>query len=553
MRLAASFFGSRASLGTRAPTGEKPRLFGTGGRTSPLPGTGRPMLRLGAAPRRSASRNSAGTARPISRLGAVMRTLPVLMPLLAGACAGPQDQGGAANPPISNEAASQPEPRNVILFVGDGMGVSTVTAARILAGQLAGGKGEEYSLSFERFPHVALVKTYNTDMQVSDSAGTMTAMITGEKTRAGVLSVGASVQRGNCASGRENRLTTLLEQAEAAGYATGLVSTATITHATPGAAYAHAPERAWEHDAAMPAEALAAGCVDIARQLVEFPGGDGVDVMLGGGRAHFLPGERQDPEYPEAVGLRADGRDLTAEWLQGNSNRDYVWNRSQFEALAPSAQRQVLGLFEPSHMQFEADRLASGEQEPSLAAMTAFAIESLAGNEKGFLLIAEGGRIDHAHHVTNAYRALTDTIALDAAVSAALRATDPANTLILVTADHSHTFTISGYPRRGNPILGKVESAPGELALDANELPYTTLGYANGPGYRDEPRDLTGVDTEAPDFQQVAAVNLPYETHAGEDVAAYANGLGAAELGGVIEQNEIYRVLYHALFGSRSD
>lgn len=489
----------------------------------------------------------------MARQGAVPMLLSGLMALLAGAnagCAAPQDQAAPASPPGSVAAAPPAQPRNVILFIGDGMGVSTVSAARILAGQLAGGSGEEHSLSFERFGHVALVKTYNTDMQVPDSAGTMTAMVTGEKTRSGVLSVGASVARGDCADGLENALTTLLEQAEAAGYATGLVSTATITHATPGAAYAHTPDRNWEHDAAMPEEALAAGCVDIARQLVEFPGGDGVDITLGGGRAHFLPREQADPEYAESTGLRADGRDLVTQWLAGGGNRDYVWNRAQFETLDPAPGRQVLGLFEPSHMQFEADRVAAGEGEPSLAEMTRFAIEALAGNPKGYFLVAEAGRIDHAHHFSNAYRALTDTIALDAAVAAALEATDPADTLILVTADHSHTFTISGYPRRGNPILGKVESAPGELALTADELPYTTLGYANGPGYRQAPADLTEVDTEAPDFRQVAAVNLAYETHAGEDVAAYAHGLGAAALGGVIEQNEIYNVMYNALFGA---
>ena len=496
--------------------------------------------------------NPHGRVHRKMRWSAFLSIPPMLTLLLAGAggvFAGPQDQAGIGSPPVAIETVQEPAPRNVILFVGDGMGVSTVTAARILAGQLAGGPGEEHSLSFERFGHVALVKTYNTDMQVPDSAGTMTAMVTGEKTRSGVLSVGASVERGDCAGGLESELTTLLEEAEAAGYATGVVSTATITHATPGAAYAHTPDRNWEHDAAMPEEALEAGCVDIARQLVEFPGGDGVDVILGGGRAHFLPREQADPEYAGSTGRRADGRNLVAQWQQGGENRDYVWNRSQFEALDPAPGRQVLGLFEPSHMQFEADRIAAGEGEPSLAEMTAFAIEALAGNPRGFFLISEAGRIDHAHHFSNAYRALTDTIALDAAVAAALHATDPANTLILVTADHSHTFTIGGYPRRGNPILGKVESAPGELSLDADKLPYTTLGYANGPGFREEPPDLTGIDTEAPDFQQVAAVNLPVETHAGEDVAAYAHGLGASKLGGVIEQNEIYQVMYDALFG----
>ena len=492
------------------------------------------------------------TAASTARRGAAPRVLTGMMALLTGTLAGyaaSQEQAAAASPPTATQVAPQQEPRNVILFIGDGMGVSTVTAARIFAGQLAGGTGEEHSLSFERFGQVALVKTYNTDMQVPDSAGTMTAMVTGEKTRAGVLSVNAGVERGDCKGSRGNGLATLLEQAEAAGFATGVVSTATITHATPGAAYAHTPDRGWEHDAAMPAEALAAGCVDIARQLVEFPLGDGIDVILGGGRAHFLPREEEDPEYAESTGLRADGRNLATQWLEGEANRNFVWNRAQFGTLDPRGGGQVLGLFEPSHMQFEADRIAAGAGEPSLAEMTAFAIESLSRNATGFFLIAEGGRIDHAHHSSNAYRALTDTIALDAAVATALEATDPGNTLILVTADHSHTFTIGGYPRRGNPILGKVESTPGELALDANELPYTTLGYANGPGYREEPPDLTDVDTEAPDFQQVAAVDLPYETHAGEDVAAYAHGLGASGLGGVIEQSEIYRVMHRALFG----
>ena len=460
----------------------------------------------------------------------------------------------AAQTGSAGDSSAGPDQRNVILFIGDGMGVSTVTAARILAGQLAGGFGEEHNLSFEHFPHVALVKTYNTDLQVPDSAGTMTAMVTGHKTRAGVLSVGPSVQRGDCAAGLANSLTTLLERAEARGRATGLVSTATITHATPGAAYAHAADRNWEYDAAMPDEARAAGCIDIARQMLEFAPGDGIEVMLGGGRSHFLPKAEADPEYADKTGLRDDGRNLVAQWLADHADsRRYVWNRAQFEALDPGRNRQVLGLFEPSHMQYEADRMADGETEPSLAAMTDFAITRLTQNTTGYFLIVEGGRIDHAHHFSNAYRALTDTIALDAAVAKAVELTNPEKTLILVTADHSHTLTISGYPPRGNPILGKVPGAPVAMGLPGNALPYTTLGYANGPGYRDDYPDLSEVDTEHPDYMQIAAVKLAVETHAGEDVPAYAMGLGAAKLGGVIEQNEIYDVLADALFGPDAD
>jgi alkaline phosphatase len=440
-------------------------------------------------------------------------------------------------------------PRNVILFVGDGMGVSTVTAARIHAGQLAGGTGEEHSLSFDEFPHVALVKTYNVDRQVPDSAGTMSAMATGRTHRMGVLSVAPEVERGDCAGALQNPLATLLEQAEQAGYGTGVVTTTAITHATPAANYAHSTDRGWEDDSEMPPEALEQGCRDIARQLIEFGVGDGIEVALGGGRVHFAPAGQADPEHPEQPGMRLDGRDLVAEWLAADANRSYAWNSAQFNGLDPAAGGQVLGLFEPGQMQFEVDRAATGRNEPSLAEMTAFAIRKLQANRKGFYLMVEGGRIDHAHHAGNAYRALHDAVALDAAVRQALALTDPDDTLILVTADHSHTFTISGYPRRGNPILGKVEWQPGEYSTDVNGLPYTTVGYQNGPGYREELPDLTEVDTAAPDYLQVAAYPTGGETHGGEDVAAFANGLGAQRLGGVIEQRRIYDVLYHALFG----
>ena len=483
---------------------------------------------------------------------------------------------GCGEPRTTAERVEPAPPRGVILFLGDGMGVSTVTAARIFAGQLAGGMGEEHSLSFEGFPHVALVKTYNVDAQVPDSAGTMTAIVTGEKTRAGVLSVSAAVERGDCAAGLAEPLTTLLEQAEAAGFATGIVSTATITHATPAATYAHAADRNWEDNSTLPEEAVAAGCRDIARQLVEFDGGDGIEVALGGGRGHFLPAGEPDPEYPDQAGFRTDGRNLVAEWLTGRclgsapggapgarvdpcddrvprsgklagDGRAYAWNLPQLEALQAAPAQQVLGLFEPSHMQFEVDR--AQDAEPSLAAMTEFALKRLMDRSPGYFLMVEGARIDHGHHFGNAYRALHDTLALDAAVARAQAMTDSANTLILVTADHSHTLTISGYPRRGNPILGKVEVAPGQFMKDVRGRPYTTLGYANGPGWLAVPVDLSDTDTEAVDYQQAAAVPMAIETHGGEDVAAYAQGPGAAGVAGVMEQNRLYDVLYEGLFG----
>jgi alkaline phosphatase len=457
-------------------------------------------------------------------------------------------QGCAVREQPGAKARGSSDRRNVILFLGDGMGVSTVTAARIYAGQLQGGSGEEHQLPFDRFPHVALVKTYNTDAQVSDSAGTMTAIMAGERTRIGYVNVAATVERGDCAGALAHPLPTLLQIAEDRGRASGIISTTRITHATPAATYAHVPDRDWESDAQLSPDAAAAGCRDIARQLVEFDHGDGIDIILGGGRVPFLPESARDPEYTDVAGARRDGRHLIDEWQARAAGRRYVWNADQFAALSPENDGQVLGLFEPSHMQYDADRAGDRAGEPSLAEMTRFAIGKLQRAPNGFFLMVEGGRIDHGHHGGNAYRALSDTVAMADAVAVAVALTDPRETLIVVTADHSHTLTISGYPKRGNPILGLVETPAGHLARDLEGRPYTTLGYANGPGHHPTLPDLGTVDIETIDFKQPAAIPLPSETHAGEDVAAFAHGRGAERVHGVMEQHRLFHVMYDALF-----
>jgi alkaline phosphatase len=447
------------------------------------------------------------------------------------------------------------EAKNVILFIGDGMGVSTVTAARILEGQLRGETGEENSLSFEQFPHIALAKTYNTNQQTPDSAGTMTAMVSGIKTKAGVIGVDQSVLRRDCASASNSAVITAMELAEVAGMSTGLVSTARITHATPAATYAKSPERNWEDDHDLSDEAVANGCKDIARQLVEFPFGDGIDVAMGGGRRSFWPRGVADPEDANATGERDDGRNLTEEWTQHASNNQFVWNKQQFGAIDPAASGQVLGLFERSHLEFEADREQDAGGEPSLSEMTEKSIDLLSRNERGYFLMVESGRIDHAHHGTNAYRALTDAIEFSNAVRAAVEKVDLSETLIIVTADHSHVFTLAGYPTRGNDILGKVmhndsNGLPsGEYSTDAGGMPYTTVGYTNGPGYAFTEAgrpDLTNVDTAGKNYLQETLVPLGSETHAAEDVAIYATGPGAQAIRGTLEQNVIFHVIAQA-------
>lgn len=461
--------------------------------------------------------------------------------------------------------ANEGRAKNVILFVGDGMGISTVTAARIFDGQLRGENGEENVLSFEDFPYVALSKTYETNQQVADSAGTMTAIMTGVKTEAGLIGLNQNAQLGNCKSAQGNSLQTFLEQAAKAGMSTGVVTTTRVTHATPAATYAHTPDRDWESDADIPQEAREQGCRDIAKQLLEFPFGGGVDVVLGGGRGKFIPNTAADPEGG-AMGERADKRDLTAEWTKKYRNAAYVWNEQQFVAIDPAKVDHLLGLFNHSEMSFAGDRAKDEAGEPSLAEMTKKAIAILKRNPEGFFLMVEGGRIDHAHHMGNAYHALDETREFANAVRAAMNATDSRDTLIIVTADHSHTLTISGEPKRGNPILGKVlgngeNGKPNDEPLRAlDERPYTTLNYINGPGAiavhsatTDESgkldrarRDLTKVDTTKPDYLQQALIPLRSESHGGEDVPIYASGPWAQLFHRTVEQNYIYHVMRYA-------
>lgn len=447
--------------------------------------------------------------------------------------------------------------KNVILFIGDGMGVSTLTAARILEGQLRGESGEENRLSFEEFPFSALSKTYQANQQTPDSAPTMSSIITGVKTDEGTLSVNQHVRRGDYRSVAGNEAKTLIEYAEEDGRSTGVVSTARVTHATPGACYAHTAHRDWESDADIfekQKDAWEAKFPDIARQLIEFKYGNGLEVALGGGRRNFIPKETTDPEYSDRQGDRLDGRDLTREWKDKYKNSAYVWSREQLLAIDPKKTDHLLGLFEPSHMRYDADRQKDPAPDPSLSEMTSKAIDILSRNRKGYVLMVEGGRIDHGHHDGNAFHALTETIALSNAVRTAVNKVDLDDTLIIVTADHSHTFFIQGYPSRGNNILGLIRQvdAHGDFQdkprLDKNGLPMTTLGYANGPGARHGARtELTQEQVTAPDYLQESNIPLSSETHGGEDVAIYATGVNADLIRGSMEENWIFYIMADAL------
>ena len=442
--------------------------------------------------------------------------------------------------------------RNVVLMIGDGMGISTITAARIFDGQNPGNgqprrSGEENSLAFERLPNLALVKTYKTNAQVPDSAGTASAMNTGVKTDIGVINYFAGQPADACRTPAKLPRT-LAEIAKADGMAVGVVTNTRITHATPAAVYGHAFSRNWEGaDRAYPsATATATGCPDLAKQLVDFGGAasKGIDVALGGGLARFRP--------IAAGGTRDDGLDLVARWQARNSKGQFVGDAAGFRSLRPGG--PVLGLFTPDHMAFEADRDAANE--PSLTEMAVVAIDRLkSASPRGYYLMVEGGRIDHAHHASNPYRALSDAQQFARAVAAVLAAVDLDETLVLVTADHSDTLSMAGYPERGNDILGYIKSARGGegsdrvskegWALDDRGQPMTTLTYANGsfitPGLS---RLLPPTDKN---YLAMKTYGTDSEAHGGEDVALFADGPRADLVGGVIEQNVIFHIIAEAL------
>lgn len=475
------------------------------------------------------------TTRPIARF-ALRAAMAALM---AGSVAAPIPAlADSRDAPVKKKA------KNVILFIGDGMGITTITAARIYDGQSKGMSGEENQLSFEKFPEVALVKTYNTNQQVPDSAGTATAFNTGTKTRAGMIGVGPAAHLGDCTEGLANPLTTMAEVAAKNGKKIGIVSTARITHATPAAVYGHSAHRDWEADSSIPESQRGKGCVDLATQLTNAK----FDIALGGGRDYFFGkdqgGKRLDP---------AD--DLPAKWV-AKTGGTYVRTKAELDA-AQASKKPILGLFSGSHMTFTLDRKPD-ITEPTLSEMTTDAIDHLKGKE-GYFLMIEAGRIDHGNHAGRAGYALSEAQELSRAVETALSKVDLKDTLVMVTADHSHVLTMAGYATRGNPILGlsignDSRGEPTDKPDKAQDgQPYTTLGYMNGPGaVRTLPRPAP--DTSSPTVMQQALVPTGdenpggpiAETHGGEDVALFAAGAGSDAAHGVIEQNRIFDIMLRA-------
>ncbi len=274
-----------------------------------------------------------------------------------------------------------PKPKNIILFIGDGMGLSQVTAGRIVNGKLR----------LDKFPTAGFVTTHSSDNLITDSAAAMTAMATGHKSYNGAISV----------SPDGDTLKTIFEYAKEKGMSTGLVVTCTVTHATPAALVTHVDTRT-KHE-------------EIARQMTE----SDLDVIIGGGRQYFLPGTHPNSK-------REDDLDLIEKLAQ---KMKVVFT---VEEMHKNKDAVKLAVF------LADDNPATASKRPyTLAELTKTALNILTKNQNGFILLVEGSQIDWGGHDNLPNKIINEMIDFDDAIGVGLDySSRNTNTLIVVSADH---------------------------------------------------------------------------------------------------------------------
>lgn len=429
----------------------------------------------------------------------------------------PGAQSGVDRSAAIRASVSGATARNIILFIGDGMGDSEITLARYYARGAAG------RLAMDTLPFTGSYTTWSVDEQtptlpvyVPDSAATGTAWATGVKTSNGRISTTPSTDRD---------LKTILEHARELGFRTGDVSTAELTDATPAVLAAHVSSRACHGPQDMAACASdrrsAGGAGSIAEQLIAHD----VDVLLGGGAARF---DQPTDAGPTVTALAAQ--------------RGYRVLRSRQELAAASGPGKLLGLFAAGNMSTEltGDRAvpypsnsaapqscraqARGADEPTLAELTATALRVLGqpgGDGPGFFLQVEGAHIDKQDHQADPCGQIGDTVGFDRAVQLGLDfAASHPDTLVIVTADHGHTSQIVASPTATDHPPGAISS------LRTADGATITVSYAT---------------------------NLPgrMQDHTGTQVRVAATGPQAANVLGLSDQTELFRLLLNAMGGAR--
>lgn len=426
------------------------------------------------------------------------------------AVASPSPAASAAG--ISPGDVSAGPPTAVILLIGDGFGFPQLTLTR-LATKPAGGR-----LALESMPVTGIVSNRSASNAVTDSGAAATAFSSGVKTANRYL--GLDPER--------LPVGTIGEAAARAGWRVGYVTTTRITHATPACFYAHHADR---YDETAVAEQLVAADVDVA---------------LDGGRAQFLP--------VEDGGIRRDGRNLLAEakaagWTVAGRGDARTWD----------GRGRLLGLFANDHLAYELDDRAypAERRDPTLAALSRFALDGLSRDGAPFFLMIEGGRIDHAGHDFDAAGVVAESARFDEAVAAVLDWTKShPGALVLLTADHATGgLAINDYSRIGD--LARHSASVAWLAAQVRNAGGDALLLDERTGYDDFTAEEVAAIREAPDsyeanrrlgrqlalrdgFTWIPRVNDDdTHGHTGEDVPLYAVGRGAATFAGVLDNTDI--------------
>ena len=416
--------------------------------------------------------------------------------------------------------------KNVIFFLGDGMGTQEITAARYYQNGAAG------RMNVDRLPFTGFQTTWSVKPGTApllpdydpDSASTGTMWATGQKTIDERISQGPST----AIDVPGKNLTTVLEKAQRAGKATGNVSTAEITDATPAVLNSHISIRGCQGPQdtvkTCPRETKAAGGLgSIAEQTVDHR----VDVVLGGGRNRFTQTISGGPDDGKTVEQSAVRQGYTEITTAGQL------------AAARSSDKPLLGLFTGSNMTTEwtgpvatlgdgtpAQRCVTGNRpanEPSLSDMTRKAIQLLDSprNRKGFFLQVEGASIDKQDHAANACAQIGETVAFDDAIGVALeyQRTHP-DTLIVVTADHAHTSQIVGEDTSGT---GNPTGYSNNLITKDGQTMRVTYGTAGG--------------------ETRPAASTLSQQHTGSVVPIWGGGPGGAAILGTTDHTDLFDLL----------
>ncbi len=285
---------------------------------------------------------------------------------------------------IGLSGCKRENPKNLILFIGDGMGLPHIHAAMTVAGE---------PLTILTFPVTGFSRTSSANSYTTDSAAGGTAISTGEKTNNRMVAMRPD----------STQMMTLLEYAKNAGLSTGVVVTSSLSDATPASFVSHVPSR-YEY-----------------REISHQYANGAADIFIGGGREHFEPAV-------DSAGNVTDATNTVSELLA--RGYDVTYDLESFEA---SSSNHIAGLMSTGHM----PTILDGRDPGHLARATAKALSVLSKNPKGFILVIEGSEIDHQAHKNNLDGVTSEVIDMDRAVAVARHfAESDGHTLIVITADH---------------------------------------------------------------------------------------------------------------------